>query len=104
MNMSRLAVICIDFLTLSEIKYVPSYIKKVKKDNSYLSSLGFQDEEKVKPYWCVLKNLSLACWSSKEDMEVTEPLLQIPVTKVVHIKLTVISVLVVNSNQAMYIG
>lgn len=37
-------------------------------------------------------------------MEVTEPLLQIPVTKVVHIKLTVISVLVVNSNQPMYIG
>lgn len=32
-------------------------------------------------------------------MEVTEPLLQIPVTKVVHIKLTVISILVVNSNQ-----
>lgn len=35
-------------------------------------------------------------------MEVTEPLLQIPVTKVVHIKLTVISILVVNSNQPMY--
>lgn len=43
--------------------------------------LNLLDEEKVKPYWCVLKNLSLACWSSKEDMEVTEPLLQIPVTK-----------------------
>lgn len=35
-------------------------------------------------------------------MEVTEPLLQIPVTKVVHIKHTVISILVVNSNQPMY--
>lgn len=46
MNMSRLAVICIDFLTLSEIKYVPSYIKKVKKDNSYLSSLGFRMRRK----------------------------------------------------------
>ena len=42
----------------------------------------FQEEDKVKPYWCVLKNLSLSCWSSTEDMEVTEPLLAIPVTKV----------------------
>ncbi|XP_048747255.1 rhotekin-like isoform X2 [Ostrea edulis] len=43
--------------------------------------LNLVEEEKVKPYWCVLKNLALSCWSSKDDMEVTEPLLEIPVTK-----------------------
>ncbi|XP_022290257.2 rhotekin-like isoform X1 [Crassostrea virginica] len=43
--------------------------------------LNLVEEDKVKPYWCVLKNLSLSCWSSTEDMEVTEPLLAIPVTK-----------------------
>lgn len=43
-NMSRLAVICIDFFfTKSEIKYVPLYIRK---DNSYLSSLGFRMRRK----------------------------------------------------------
>lgn len=44
-------------------------------------NLKLVEEDKAKPFWCVLKNLSLSCWSCKEDMEVTEPLLVIPVTK-----------------------
>ncbi|KAL3864498.1 hypothetical protein ACJMK2_006175 [Sinanodonta woodiana] len=39
------------------------------------------DLSKWRRYWCVLKNLQLACWSSPADVEVTEPLLIIPVTK-----------------------
>jgi hypothetical protein len=39
------------------------------------------DLSKWKRYWCCLKNLQLACWSSPDDVEVTQPLLSIPVTK-----------------------
>ncbi|XP_012940083.1 rhotekin [Aplysia californica] len=39
------------------------------------------DLSKWKRYWCSLKNLQLACWSSPDDVEVTQPLLSIPVTK-----------------------
>lgn len=40
------------------------------------------DLSKWRRYWCVLKNLQLACWSSPADIEVTQPLLSIQVTKV----------------------
>ena len=30
----------------------------------------------------MLKNLQLSCWSSPEDVEVTQPLVTIPITKV----------------------
>ena len=40
------------------------------------------DLSKWKRYWCVLKNLQLSCWSSPEDVEVTQPLVNIPITKV----------------------
>ncbi|KAL5022591.1 hypothetical protein ScPMuIL_001746 [Solemya velum] len=39
------------------------------------------DLSKWKRYWCVLKNLQLACWSSEGDVEIAQPLLEIPVTK-----------------------
>ncbi|BFY97484.1 hypothetical protein BsWGS_00524 [Bradybaena similaris] len=39
------------------------------------------DLSKWKRYWCCLKNLQLACWSSPDDVEVTQPLLTIPITK-----------------------
>ncbi|BFZ02307.1 hypothetical protein BsWGS_05345 [Bradybaena similaris] len=39
------------------------------------------DLSKWKRYWCSLKNLQLACWSSPDDVEVAQPLLIIPVTK-----------------------
>ncbi|ESO86562.1 hypothetical protein LOTGIDRAFT_167083 [Lottia gigantea] len=42
---------------------------------------GEDDSSKWKRYWCVLKNLQLACWSSPNDVEVTQPLVTIPVTK-----------------------
>ncbi|KAK6185646.1 hypothetical protein SNE40_007833 [Patella caerulea] len=42
---------------------------------------GEDDVSKWKRYWCVLKNLQLACWSSPNDVEVTQPLVAIPVTK-----------------------
>lgn len=39
------------------------------------------DLSKWRRYWCVLKNLQLACWSSPSDIEIAQPLLTIPVTK-----------------------
>ena len=41
------------------------------------------DLAKWRRYWCVLKNLKLDFWSSSDDVEVTEPLVTIPVTKVI---------------------
>lgn len=43
------------------------------------------DLAKWRRYWCVLKNLKLDFWSSSNDVEVTEPLVTIPVTKVTKI-------------------
>lgn len=47
----------------------------------YLNLQEDDDLSKWKRYWCVLKNLQLSCWSSPEDVEVTQPLVTIPVTK-----------------------
>ncbi|XP_059175381.1 rhotekin-like isoform X3 [Physella acuta] len=47
----------------------------------YLNLQEDDDLSKWKRYWCSLKNLQLACWSSPDDVEVIQPLLTIPVTK-----------------------
>ena len=50
-----------------------------------ISKHYFQEDDdlaKWKKYWCVLKNLKLDFWSSSDDVEVTDPLVTIPVTKV----------------------
>lgn len=47
----------------------------------YLNLQEDDDLAKWRRYWCVLKNLKLDFWSSSDDVEVTEPLVTIPVTK-----------------------
>ncbi|CAG2202115.1 unnamed protein product [Mytilus edulis] len=47
----------------------------------YLNLQEDDDLAKWKRYWCVLKNLKLDFWSSSDDVEVTEPLVTIPITK-----------------------
>ncbi|XP_052772225.1 rhotekin-like isoform X2 [Mya arenaria] len=49
--------------------------------SGYLNLHEDDDLSKWKRYWCILKNLQLSCWSSPDDVEVTAPLLTIPVTK-----------------------
>ncbi|XP_064601778.1 rhotekin-2-like isoform X2 [Liolophura sinensis] len=49
--------------------------------NSQASLQEDDDLSKWKKYWCVLKNLEMACWSSPTDVDVTQPLFTIPVTK-----------------------
>ncbi|XP_063435413.1 rhotekin-like isoform X3 [Mytilus trossulus] len=47
----------------------------------YLNLQEDDDLAKWRRYWCVLKNLKLDFWSSSDDVEVTEPLVTIPITK-----------------------
>ncbi|XP_041370423.1 rhotekin-2-like isoform X4 [Gigantopelta aegis] len=47
----------------------------------YLNIQEDDDLSKWKRYWCVLKNLHLACWSSPSDVEVAAPLLTVSITK-----------------------
>lgn len=47
----------------------------------YLNVQEDDDLSMWKRYYCILKNLHMSCWPSPEDVEVTEPLLKIPVTK-----------------------
>ncbi|XP_076472015.1 rhotekin-like isoform X2 [Babylonia areolata] len=49
--------------------------------SGYLNLQEDDDLSKWRRYWCVLKNLHLACWLSPSDIEVAQPLLSIPVTK-----------------------
>ncbi|XP_076461121.1 rhotekin-like isoform X2 [Babylonia areolata] len=49
--------------------------------SGYLNVQDSQDRAQWHHYWCVLKNLQIACWASPSDTETTEPLLSIPVTK-----------------------
>lgn len=47
----------------------------------YLNLLVDKDTNKQKRYWCVLKNLELACYLAPEDVGFSRPQLCIPVTK-----------------------
>ncbi|XP_025093561.1 rhotekin-2-like isoform X7 [Pomacea canaliculata] len=49
--------------------------------SGFLSVQEDDDLSKWRRYWCVLKNLRLACWLSPTDIEVAQPLLTIPITK-----------------------
>ncbi|XP_067656772.1 rhotekin-2-like isoform X2 [Haliotis asinina] len=53
-------------------------------DPTVTGFLNLQEDDdlsKWRRYWCVLKNLQLACWSSPGDVEVTQPLVTVSVTK-----------------------
>ncbi|XP_071091097.1 rhotekin-2-like isoform X4 [Haliotis cracherodii] len=53
-------------------------------DPTVTGFLNLQEDDdlsKWRRYWCVLKNLQLACWSSPGDVEVTQPLVTVCVTK-----------------------
>ncbi|XP_052250591.1 rhotekin-like isoform X2 [Dreissena polymorpha] len=49
--------------------------------NGYLSLREDDDLAKWRRYWCILKNLQLSCWSAPDDVDVTAPLVTVPVTK-----------------------
>lgn len=71
---------CIMFFILFMSIFIPN-----KKKITFLSGICVQEDDdlsKWKRYWCSLKNLQLSCWSSPDDVEVAQPLMAIPVTKV----------------------
>ena len=51
------------------------------------------DLSRWKRYWCILKNLQLSCWLNQDDVDVTAPLVTIPVTKVTNTRVYVFIIL-----------